>query len=141
MRNFAFHFDDGRRLRIDTIEGKLTRLTVTLEDTTVAITLPRAALAHVYEAMVAARFWELGPNHPEYPPLPSRAASGGHVDVELFARADTLVRALKWRAARLPARPGDAGGDWARIAAVIDAIERAVHESPEYRALPRLAGE
>ena len=133
--NFAFLYDDGRRLRIDTIDGKLSRLYVTLTDTTVAIALPDSALGRVYDAMVAARLWDLGPNHPPYAPMPVGATPGKCVGVTLNARSDTLVTMLEWSAARLPAHVANAGGDWAGIGHVIEAIESVVRASPEWRAL------
>jgi len=139
--NFAFLYDDGRRLRIDTIEGKLSRLYVTMTDTTVTIALPESALAHVYDAMVAARLWDLGPGHPPYRPLPAGATAGKCVGVTLNARSDTLVTTLEWSAARLPAHVADAGGDWAGIGRVIEAIESVVRASPEWRALPARPGD
>lgn len=136
--NFAFLYDDGRRLRIDTIGGKLSRLYLTMTDTTVAIALTDSALARVYDAMVAARLWDLGPGHSRYRPIPAGATPGSCVGVSLNARSDTLVTTIEWSAARLPAH---AGGDWAGIGRVIEAIESVVRASPEFRALPPRPGD
>jgi hypothetical protein len=139
--NFAFHYDDGRRLRVDTIEGKLSRLFVSFDDTTVGVSLADTALARVYDAMIEARFWGLSGEHPAYPALPEDVMPGARVRVSLYARSDTLVTALEWRAARLPAHVADAGGDWAGIGRAIEAIESVVRASPEWRALPARPGD
>jgi hypothetical protein len=135
-RSFAFLFDDGRRYRVDTIDGWLQRFHGTVQDTMISFALAESTKRHLYELAIENRMFDQPLPHPASPRSGDSDAPAC-VRMELYIRSDSLVRQYEWNPAHVP-RAATKTGRWERFHAFIEGVARAIEAHPAVRALPPL---
>jgi hypothetical protein len=131
---FALRFDDGRRLKLDTMEGRLERRYGTVPDTSIALVFADSTMRRLYDLIIAHRAFDRDEPHPPYPSA-DRAGEPLCASVELAVRSHTLVREYRWEPALAPRAPAP-DDPWGSLGAVARAIVSAIEAHPSYRALP-----
>ena len=126
----GFYYDDGNRLRFDSLTGNLTRYVEGYGDTTIHVNLGKDQQARLFEEIVESGFFKLGPALDEDfdsgPPGPC-----GHV--EFCAASDSLQRCDWWYRSYNVSSPVRA-----KFNRLLSEIHSMLEASPEYRALPPL---
>ncbi len=140
--SFSFQYNDSRRMYVTAPHGRVTRLFVSIVDTTVAIDLPDTTIDAIYERAIAARAWDLPTPHPPYAAPGARDPETPCVRTSLRLTAHpaddrrwTPRGAFDWDPGAVT---GSAGEDaaWSALRGICATIESAVRRSHEWRALP-----
>jgi hypothetical protein len=130
----GFLYDDGLRLRYDSLAGTLTRHVEGYGDTTVQLRLAEEESTRIFDAIAGSGFFGFSP---EVGAEEARGVTVGHGPcglVQFCAASDSLNRCHWWGTndgwPRLQSH--------ARFARVLAAIRARLESSPEYRTLPPL---
>jgi hypothetical protein len=130
----GFLYDDGRRLRYDSLSGALTRHVEGYGDATVQLRLDEEESAQIFDAIAGSGFFAFSREVGEEE---ARGVTSGHGPcglVQFCAASDSLNGCQWWGTndgwPRLPPH--------ARFARVLEEIRARLESSPEYKALPPL---
>lgn len=131
---FAFSYQEGRKMELDTYKGTLTKTYLQMRDTTIQFELPQADLDSIQAVMVAIHFFQLQKPKTDWTKLCPVTEAGTPITIE--ATLNGKSRKLSWSTDF--AECDATNPVWAGLDALRWVIWRSIHKQPEYKALPQL---